>query len=151
MRVILLEKMINLGNFGEVIQVKDGYARNFLIPRHIARRADVKTIAEFDAKRTELEKISAEKLRIARIQGEKLNGFTVDIFAKSGVDGRLFGSVTNIDIAETLSKHGFLIKKNQVRLPQSSFKFIGDYIVLIALHTDVIVSVTIKVRDEHTK
>lgn len=151
MRVILLEKIINLGNLGEVIQVKNGYARNFLIPQRIARRADTKTIAEFNAKRLELEKIAVEKLIAARMQAEKLNGLTIQVFAKSGADGRLFGSVTTSDIVRALNKQGFSIKKTQIRLSHGSIKFVGDYIVLVALHIDMVVSVTVKVLDEHAE
>lgn len=104
MQVILLEKVINLGNLGDIVRVKDGYARNFLIPTKRARRATQTAIAEFEVKRAELEKAAAEKLAAAQTEGEKLNGLTVQITQKSGVDGRLFGSVTNADIAEALDR-----------------------------------------------
>ena len=148
MQVILLEKVVNLGSLGEVVRVKDGYARNFLIPQRMARRATATAIAEFEAKRAELEKAAAEKLA-AQAQGEKLSGLTVQISQKSGVDGRLFGSVTNFDIAEALAKQGFPVEKAQVRLPQGPLKIVGEHAVSVALHTDVVVDVTIAVVGDH--
>jgi len=149
MQVILLEKVVNLGNLGEVVKVKDGYARNFLIPQRKARRATQTAIAEFEAKRAELEKAAAEKLAAAQAQGEKLSGQAVQIVQKSGVDGRLFGSVTNHDIAEALTKQGFAVEKSQVRLPQGPLKIAGDHAVAVALHTDVVVDITVTVVGEH--
>ncbi|MGB6053902.1 MAG: 50S ribosomal protein L9 [Burkholderiaceae bacterium] len=149
MQVILLEKVVNLGNLGDVVRVKDGYARNFLIPQRIARRATESAIAEFEVKRAELEKAAAEKLAAAQAQGEKLAGMTVQISQKAGVDGRLFGSVTNADIAEALSKQGFAVEKAQVRLPQGPLKMVGDHPVSVSLHTDVAVDVTVAVLGEH--
>ncbi|RJG00263.1 50S ribosomal protein L9 [Noviherbaspirillum sedimenti] len=149
MQVILLEKVVNLGNLGEVVKVKDGYARNFLIPQRKARRATQTAIAEFEAKRAELEKVAAEKLAAAQAQGEKLNGQTIQVSQKSGVDGRLFGSVTNHDIAEALTKQGFAVEKSQVRLPQGPLKIAGEHAVAVALHTDVVVDITVAVIGEH--
>jgi large subunit ribosomal protein L9 len=149
MQVILLEKVVNLGSLGEVVRVKDGYARNFLIPQRMARRATATAIAEFEAKRAELEKAAAEKLAAAQAQGEKLAGLTVQISQKSGVDGRLFGSVTNFDIAEALTKQGFPVEKAQVRLPQGPLKIVGEHLVSVALHTDVVVDVTVAVAGDH--
>jgi large subunit ribosomal protein L9 len=149
MQVILLEKVVNLGGLGEVVRVKDGYARNFLIPQRMARRATTAAIAEFEAKRAELEKAAAEKLAAAQAQGEKLTGLTVKITQKSGVDGRLFGSVTNFDIADALTKQGFPVEKAQVRLPQGPLKIVGDHSVSVALHTDVVVDVTVAVAGDH--
>ena len=149
MQVILLEKVVNLGGLGEVVRVKDGYARNFLIPQRMARRATTAAIAEFEAKRAELEKAAAEKLAAAQAQGEKLAGLTVKITQKSGVDGRLFGSVTNFDIADALTKQGFPVEKAQVRLPQGPLKIVGDHSVSVALHTDVVVDVTVAVAGDH--
>ena len=149
MQVILLEKVVNLGNLGEVVRVKDGYARNFLIPQRLARRATTSAIAEFEVKRAELEKTAAAKLAAAQAQGEKLNGLTVKISQKSGVDGRLFGSVTNADIAEALTKQGFAVEKAQVRLPVGPLKIVGDHSVGVSLHTDVLVDVTVAVIGEH--
>jgi large subunit ribosomal protein L9 len=149
MQIILLEKVVNLGNLGDVVRVKDGYARNFLIPNRMARRATTTAIAEFETKRAELEKVAAEKLAASQAQGEKLSGLTVQISQKSGVDGRLFGSVTNFDIAEALSKQGFAVEKAQVRMPQGPLKIVGDHAVSVALHTDVVVEVTVSVLGEH--
>jgi large subunit ribosomal protein L9 len=148
MQVILLEKVVNVGNLGDVVKVKDGYARNFLIPQKMARRATSSAVAEFEVKRAELEKAAAEKLAAAQGQGEKLNGMTVAIAQKAGVDGRLFGSVTNFDIAEALSKQGFAVEKAQVRMPTGPLKTTGEHPVAVALHTDVVVDVTIAVVGE---
>jgi len=149
MQVILLEKVVNLGNLGDVIRVKDGYARNFLIPQRKARRATETAVAEFEAKRAELEKAAAAKLAAAQAQGEKLNGLTVKVGQKAGVDGRLFGSVTNHDIAEALTKNGFPVEKAQIRMPQGPLKMVGEHGVSVALHTDVVVDVTVSVVGEH--
>ena len=149
MQIILLEKVVNLGNLGDIVKVKDGYARNFLIPNKQARRATKEALAEFEVRRAELEKIAAEKLAAAQAQGEKLAGSTVQINQKAGVDGRLFGSVTNADIAEALVKQGFAVEKAQVRLPEGPLKLVGDHAVQISLHTDVLVDVTVAVIGEH--
>jgi large subunit ribosomal protein L9 len=148
MQVILLEKVVNVGNLGDVVKVKDGYARNFLIPQKMARRATQAAVAEFEVKRAELEKAAAEKLGAAQAQGEKLNGMTITIAQKAGVDGRLFGSVTNFDIAEALSKQGFAVEKAQVRMPTGPLKTTGEHPVAVALHTDVVVDVTVAVVGE---
>ena len=148
MQVILLEKVVNVGNLGDVVKVKDGYARNFLIPQKMARRATQAAVAEFEVKRAELEKAAAEKLAAAQGQGDKLNGMTITIAQKAGVDGRLFGSVTNFDIAEALSKQGFAVEKAQVRMPTGPLKTTGEHPVAVALHTDVVVDVTVSVVGE---
>tara|TARA_B100001105_G_C22349372_1_gene424986 strand:- start:4 stop:456 length:453 start_codon:yes stop_codon:yes gene_type:complete len=148
MQIILLDKVANLGNLGDVVKVKDGYARNFLIPTKRARRATDVAIKEFEARRAELEKAAAEKLAAAQALGDKLNGKSVRISQKAGVDGRLFGSVTNADIAEALKKEGFEIAKSQVRLPNGPLKTIGDFTVAVAPHTDVVSEVTIVVVGE---
>ena len=148
MQVILLEKVVNLGNLGDVVKVKDGFARNFLVPQRKARRAAETAVAEFEAKRDELEKAAAERFAAAQGQGEKLSGTTVRIAQKAGVDGRLFGSVTNADIAEAVTKQGFEIEKAQVRMPQGPIKTVGDHPVSVALHTDVVVEITISVFGE---
>jgi len=148
MQIILLEKVANLGNLGDVVKVKDGYARNFLIPTRQARRATAAAIAEFEAKRAELEKAAAEKLAAATALGEGLAGKTVRVSQKAGVDGRLFGSVTNADIAEGLTKLGFAIAKSQVRLPLGPLKTLGEFTVNVAPHTDVVVEVTVQVVAE---
>ena len=149
MQIILLEKVVNLGNLGDIVKVKDGYARNFLIPNKQARRATKEALAEFEVRRAELEKIAAEKLAAAQAQGEKLAGSTVQIGQKAGVDGRLFGSVTNADVADALVKQGFAVEKAQVRLPEGPLKLVGDHAVQVSLHTDVLVDVTVAVIGEH--
>ncbi len=148
MQVILLEKVANLGNLGDVVKVKDGFARNFLIPTKQARRATTAAIAEFEARRAELEKTAAEKLAAAQAVGEKLGGKTVTIAQKAGVDGRLFGSVTNADIADALTKAGTAVAKAQVRLPNGPLKTVGEFPVSVAAHTDVIVEITVHVVAE---
>lgn len=148
MQIILLEKVVNVGNLGEVVKVKDGYARNFLIPQRLARRATASAVAEFEVKRADLEKAAAVKLAASQAQGEKLNGMTVQIAQKAGVDGRLFGSVTNFDIAEALTKQGFAVEKAQIRMPTGPLKTVGEHAVSVSLHTDVVVEVTIAVVGE---
>ena len=148
MQIILLEKVANLGNLGDVVKVKDGYARNFLIPSRQARRATETAIKEFEARRAELEKAAAEKLAAAQALGEKMSGRTVHITQKAGVDGRLFGSVTNQDIAEALTRIDFKVAKAQVRLPSGPLKTIGEHVVSVAPHTDVIVDVKVVVVGE---
>ena len=149
MQIILLEKVLNLGTLGDIVKVKDGYARNFLIPQGYARRATAANKAEFEARRAELEKAAAERLAAAQAQGEKLNGQVVKITQKAGVDGRLFGSVTNADVAEELVKMGFAdVAKAQVRMPNGPIKTTGDNTVTVALHTDVVVEVTVSVYGE---
>ena len=149
MQIILLDKVVNLGNLGEIVKVKDGYARNFLIPSGRARRATEAAKAEFEAKRAELEKAAAEKLAAAQAAGEKLAGQSVKLTQKSGVDGRLFGSVTNSDIAEELVRMGFEVAKSQVRMPNGPIKTVSDSTVNVALHTDVVVEVSVSVYGEH--
>ena len=148
MQVILLDKVVNLGNLGEIVKVKDGYARNFLIPQGRARRATEANKAEFEAKRIELEKAAAAKLVASQGEGEKLAGTTVKLTQKAGVDGRLFGSVTNADIAEELNKLGYKVVKAQVRIPNGPIKTVGDSTVSVALHTDVVVDITVTVYGE---
>jgi len=148
MQVILLDKVVNLGNLGEIVKVKDGYARNFLIPQGRARRATEANKAEFEAKRIELEKAAATKLAASQAEGEKLAGTTVKLTQKAGVDGRLFGSVTNFDIAEELTKQGYKVAKAQVRMPNGPIKTVGDSTVSVALHTDVVVDINVTVYGE---
>lgn len=148
MQVILLDKVVNLGALGEIVKVKDGYARNFLIPSGRARRATEAAKAEFEAKRAELEKAAAAKLAEAQKQGEKLGGTTVKLTQKAGVDGRLFGSVTNHDVADELKKQGYDVLKAQVRLPNGPIKTTGDTTVAVQLHTDVVVEITVTVYGE---
>ena len=145
MQVILLDKVGKLGNLGDVVKVKDGFARNFLIPTKLARRATEVAIKEFATRRADLEKAAAEKLAAASALGEKLSGKTVRIAQKAGVDGRLFGSVTNHDIADALTKMGLAISKSQVRLPTGPLKTVGEHPVSVAPHGDVVVEVTVHV------
>lgn len=148
MQIILLDKVVNLGNLGEIVKVKDGYARNFLIPSGRARRATAAAKQEFEAKRAELEKAAAAKLAEAQAVGEKLGGSTCKLTQKAGVDGRLFGSVTNADVAEELVKQGYKLVKSQVRMPSGPIKVVGDSTVSVVLHTDVTVDITVSVYGE---
>ncbi len=149
MQVILLEKVANLGNLGDVVKVRDGYGRNFLIPQRKARTATAAALREFEARRAELEAAAATKLADAQAQAQKMEGLTVQLVQKAGVDGRLFGSVTNHDIAEALGKAGFNVPKVAVRLPQGPLKTVGDHSVEVALMTDVTVAITVSVLGEH--
>ena len=148
MQIILLDKVVNLGNLGEIVKVKDGYARNFLIPSGRARRATEAAKKDFEARRAELEKAAAAKLAEAQALGEKLAGTTLKLTQKAGVDGRLFGSVTNFDIAEELGKTGYQVSKAQVRMPNGPIKMVGDSTVSVALHTDVVVDINVSVYGE---
>ena len=145
MQIILLEKVVNLGNLGDVVKVKDGYARNFLIPNGKAKRATAAALAEFAERRAELEKLAAEKLAAAQAVGEKLNGLVIEIARKAGVDGRLFGSDVNFDIAEALEAKGFKIEKSDVRMPTGPLKTIGEFPLEVGLHTDVVVGIVVNV------
>ena len=146
MQVILLEKVVNVGNLGEVVRVRDGYARNFLIPQKKARRATEAALKEFEARRAELEKVQADKLAAAQSMGEKLEGYSLRLTQKAGVDGRLFGSVTNMDIAEGLIANNFTgVLKSQIRLPEGPLKTVGEFPVQVALHPDVVSSITVVV------
>jgi large subunit ribosomal protein L9 len=149
MQIILLEKVVNLGNLGEVVRVRDGFARNFLIPQRKARRATESALKEFEARRAELEKVQAEKLAASQKDGDALKGHQLKIVQKAGVDGRLFGSVTNADIAEGLRKAGFeAVEKAQVRLPTGALKAVGEYAIQVALHPDVVVDITVVVEGD---
>ncbi|MGE5492066.1 MAG: 50S ribosomal protein L9 [Actinomycetota bacterium] len=148
MQIILLEKVVNLGNLGDVVKVKDGYARNFLIPKRMAKRATPAAMAEFEARRADLEKAQAEKLAAAQAEADKINGQTVTVARKAGMDGRLFGSVSNFDIAEALQAAGFTVDKAAIRMPEGPLKAIGEFPLDVALHTDVIASVTVAVVAE---
>jgi large subunit ribosomal protein L9 len=145
MQVILLDKVGKLGNLGDVVKVKDGFARNFLIPTKLARRATEAAIKEFEQRRADLEKAAAAKLAAAQALGEQLAGKTVRVTQKAGVDGRLFGSVTNADIAEALTKMGMAVAKAQVRLPSGPLKTVGEHPVGVAPHGDVVVELTVQV------
>ena len=148
MQVILLEKVVNLGGLGDVVKVKDGYARNYLLPQGKAKRATPQNLAEFEKKRGELERAQNDALAQAKEKGAKLDGLMLQISQKAGVDGRLFGSVTNYDIAEALQKQGLEVERAMIRLPQGPLKQVGDHQVAIALHSDVIVHVTVSVLGE---
>ena len=148
MQIILLDKVINLGNLGDIVKVKEGYARNFLIPQGRAKRATESAKAEFEAKRADLEKAAAAKLAEAQAQGEKLGGATVKLTQKAGVDGRLFGSVTNHDIAEGLVAAGHQVVKSEIRMPTGPLKTVGEFPVSVALHHDVVVDITVTVVAE---
>ena len=145
MQVILLDKVANLGNLGDIVKVKDGFARNFLIPTRRARRATDAALKEFEARRAELEKAAAEKLAAAQATGEKLAGKTLSITQKAGVDGRLFGSVTNADISEALKAQGFDVPKASVRMPHGPIKHTGEQTLSVALHPDVAVEIQVVV------
>lgn len=149
MQVILMEKVVNLGGLGDVVKVRDGYARNFLIPQGKAKRVTPENLAEFEAKRADLERQQAEKLAEAQDRAAKLEGMMVQITRKAGVDGRLFGSVTNFDIAEALQAQGFEVEKAGIRMPQGPLKQIGDVQLQIALHSDVVATITVSVLGEH--
>ena len=148
MQIILLEKVLNGGQLGDVVKVKDGYARNYLIPQGKARRATKTAMAEFEARRAELEKVQAEKLVAAQAVAEKLEGESIEIASKAGVDGRLFGSITNADIAEALKAKGFEVTKSQVRVIEGNVKAVGAYSVAVALFTDVNATIALNVVPE---
>ncbi|HZP88849.1 MAG TPA: 50S ribosomal protein L9 [Burkholderiales bacterium] len=148
MQIILLEKVPNLGQLGEIVKVRDGYARNFLIPTGKARRATQANIAEFEQRRADLEKAQGEILAAAQEKAAKLEGVALQVAQKAGVDGRLFGSVTNFDVAEALKAQGFEVSKSSVRLPQGPLKTIGEHDVVLDLHADVKVHVKVTVVPE---
>lgn len=148
MQIILLEKVTNLGGLGDVVKVRDGFARNYLIPQGKAKRATKESLAEFEQRRAELEKAQSEQLTAAQEKAAKLDNLTVQIAQKAGVDGKLFGSVTNADIAEALKQQGFDVPKAAVRMPQGPLKNIGEHPLKVALHTDVVVTVNVAVVPE---
>ena len=148
MQIILLEKITNVGNLGDVVKVKDGFARNYLIPQGKAKRATPENLKAIEARRAELEKAANEKLTGAQQIAEQLEGKSVQISQKAGVDGRLFGSVTNVDVVEALKGQGFKVEKAMVRLPNGPLKHVGDHPVTVALHSDVVAHVTVTVVGE---
>ena len=148
MQIILLEKVVNLGGLGDVVKVKDGYARNFLIPQGKAKRATQANLAEFEARRAELERVQAVKLAAAQDAAAKLEGVTVQVARKAGMDGRLFGSVGNADIAEALAAQGFAIDRAAIRMPEGPLKQVGDVQLEVGLHADVIATITVSVVGE---
>ena len=149
MQVILMEKLANLGQLGDVVKVKNCYARNFLIPQGKAKRATESNKAEFEARRIELEAAEQAKVASAQASAEKINGLTVQIAQKAGVDGKLFGSVTNADIVAALAVQGFTLDKSQIRMPDGHLKQVGDYPISIGLHSDVVAHITVSVLGEH--
>jgi large subunit ribosomal protein L9 len=148
MQVILMEKVVNLGALGDVVKVKDGYARNFLIPHGKAKRATEANLKEFEGRRGELEKKAAEQLTTAQERAAKLEGLMVQVTRKAGVDGRLFGSVTNADVAEALVAQGITVVKAEIRMPQGPLKQVGDYPLQLQLHSDVLAHITVSVLGE---
>lgn len=150
MQIILMEKVVNLGQLGDVVKVKNGYARNFLIPQGKAKRATQAAIAEFEAKRAELEKTQADVLAAAQARAAKLEGLMLQITQKAGVDGKLFGSVTNADIEDALKAQGFEVERSMIRMPQGSLKQVGDHPVTVVLHTDVAAHIVVSVLGEST-
>lgn len=148
MQIILLEKVVNLGNLGDVVKVKEGYARNFLIPKGKARRATPAALAEFEARRAELEKLQAEKLAAAQAFGEKIQALKVTVARKAGLDGRLFGSVSNHDIADAFKELGADVDKATIRMPDGPLKTTGEFPLEVALHTDVVVTINVTVAAE---
>lgn len=150
MQVILLEKVVNLGNLGDVVKVREGYARNFLIPQGKAKRATPENVKLLEERRAELEKAQAERLVAAQSVAEKLAGLMVQVTQKAGVDGRLFGSVTNVDIAEALAKQGVEVERGAIRMPSGPIKQVGDHPIKVALHADVVVDITVSVLGEGT-
>ena len=148
MQVILLEKIVNLGSLGDVVKVKEGFARNYLIPNGKAKRATAANLAEFEQRRADLEKAQGDALAKAQEKAARLEGLMVQITQKAGVDGKLFGSVTNVDISEALKVHGVDVPKAMIRMPQGPLKQVGDHPLKIALHADVLVTVTVSVLGE---
>jgi large subunit ribosomal protein L9 len=151
MQIILMEKVVNLGGLGDVVKVKDGFARNFLIPQGKAKRATAANLKEFENRRADLEKKANQQLVTAQEKGEKLEGTKVQIAQKAGVDGRLFGSVTNADISEALGKQGFEVKKAEIRMPQGPLKHIGEFPIVLQLHSDVLANIVVHVVAEEEK
>jgi large subunit ribosomal protein L9 len=148
MQVILMEKVANLGELGDVVKVKDGFARNYLIPHGKAKRATEANLKAFESRRADLEKAQAATLAKAKERGAKLESLKLQITQKAGPDGRLFGSVTNYDIVEALTKQGHEVERANVRMPQGPLKQVGDFPIEIALHTDVTATITVSVVGE---
>ena len=148
MQIILMEKVVNLGGLGDVVKVKDGFARNYLIPQGKAKRASDKNLKEFENRRAELEKKANEQLTGSQERAAKLEGMKIEIAQKAGADGRLFGSVTNADIAESLGKQGLTVKKAEIRMPTGTLKHIGEFPIVIQLHSDVLANIVVHVVPE---
>jgi large subunit ribosomal protein L9 len=143
-----MEKVVNLGELGDVVKVKDGFARNYLIPHGKAKRATEANLKEFESRRAELEKAQADALAKAQAHSAKLEGLTVQITQKAGPDGRLFGSVTNYDIVEALKKQGHEVERAMIRMPQGPLKQVGEYPLQVALRSDVVAGIKVSVLGE---
>ncbi|MFK7967067.1 MAG: 50S ribosomal protein L9 [Burkholderiaceae bacterium] len=148
MQIILLEKVVNLGQLGDVVKVRDGFARNYLIPQGKARRATKQAMADFESRRADLEKAQADRLAAAQAVADKISGTTVQMTEKAGVDGRLFGSVTNFNVADALKAQGHPVERSMIRMPEGPMKTVGDYKVEVALHGDISVEVNVSVLGE---
>jgi len=148
MEIILLEKIINLGELGDIVNVKDGYGRNFLIPQGKAKRATESNKAEFEIKRADIEKQQAALLKVAQKRVKDLDGFVLEIKQKSGIDGKLFGSVTNIDITEALASAGHDIIKSEIRMPDGPLKNTGEHMIALSLHQEVNLEIKVVVIGE---
>ncbi len=148
MQIILMQKVVNLGNLGDVVKVKEGYARNYLIPQGKAKRVTEASLAEFATKRAELERLAGEALAAAQGKAAKMEGLSITIARKAGVDGRLFGSVSNADIADALTAQGFEVAKSDVRMPNGQLKTIGENDITVSLHTDVTADIKVVVVGE---
>lgn len=148
MQIILLDKVVNLGGLGDVVKVKDGYARNYLIPQGKAKRATQANLAEFEARRAELERQQADKLAASQAIAAQLEGVTVQVSRKAGMDGRLFGSVTNADVAEALASQGFQVERAAIRMPDGPLKTVGETQLEVGLHSDVVATITVAVVGE---
>lgn len=148
MQIILLDKVVNLGGLGDVVKVKDGYARNYLIPQGKAKRATQANLAEFEARRAELERLQAEKRAQSQELATRLEGVSVKVARKAGLDGRLFGSVSNADVAEALVAQGFDIERSAIRMPEGPLKTVGEFPIEIGLHSDVVATITVEVQGE---
>lgn len=148
MQIILLEKVVNLGQLGDVVKVRDGFARNFLIPQGKARRATKQAMVDFESRRAELEKAQADRFAAAQTIADKIAGTTVQMTEKAGVDGRLFGSVTNFNVADALREQGHPVERSMIRMPEGPMKTVGDYKVEVALHGDLTVEVNVSVLGE---
>jgi large subunit ribosomal protein L9 len=148
MQIILLEKVVNVGDLGDVVTVKQGYARNYLIPQGKAKRATPENVKIIEAKRAELERAAGQKLAVAQEQAAKIEGIAIKVTQKAGVDGRLFGSVTNVDIVEALAAQGFTVEKGAIRMPEGPLKHVGDFPLVVALYLDVTANITVTVVGE---
>jgi len=148
MQIILLEKLPNVGDLGDVVKVKNGYARNFLIPQGKAKRATPENLKLIEARRAELEAAAGAKLAAAQSVAEKLEGIAIRVTQKAGVDGRLFGSVTNVDIVDALKAQGIEIEKAMIRMPEGPLKHVGEFALTVAPHTDLVAHITVTVIGE---